>query len=77
MDQINKLKKLISLELKHCSAGNTPYVCNEKSTPEGYQKIEQLIINLIDNNGLTISQAIIEIERTYNPNIGILDDGGY
>lgn len=68
MEHINKLKEQISLELEYCDSVNTPFVCGQISDKEGYEKIEKLIIDLICGDALSINDAILQLERTFNIN---------
>lgn len=68
MELIDKLKEQIALELEYCDSDNTPFVCGQVSTQEGYKKIESLIIDLVCGDAFSINDAIIQIEKTYNIN---------
>lgn len=67
--ELTELKEAIAAELELCRHNDTPTVCSMKNTPEGYAKIEARIIDMVGNGGRTISEAIISIEKEYNPNI--------
>jgi len=69
MKELEKLKILIKAELDLCNKDKTPTVCSLSSDSDEYPKLEQMIIDRISIEGLSISQAIVEIERTYNPNL--------
>lgn len=66
---INDLKKLIAVYLKRCDESITPFVCNLQSTPKGYKKVEQYIINQCVMNKYRVGEAVIEMEKTLNPNL--------
>ena len=56
-------------ELEFCNAAETPTVCNMISTPEGKTKIIDLIVEYVGNNGMSISEAIVYIEREQNTSL--------
>lgn len=57
----------IERELDYCNSNDTPTVCQMISTPQGRQKIIDLILEYVGNAGQTISQAIVSIEAENNP----------
>lgn len=66
--KLNELKALIRNHLNECDNVNLPTICEMKSTKEGYEKLEQNVINRIGEQGLTLGQALIQIEKEYNIN---------
>jgi len=66
---LKELKENIAVQLDLCEPTSTPTVCSMKATPEGYKKLEDMMIELIADGGKTISQAIIDVERAFNPNM--------
>lgn len=68
MENLDRLKELIKAELELCESISTPIVC-EMNNPENYEELERFIINKVAHQGLTIGQAILEIEREYNINL--------
>ena len=68
LEQLDSLRENIKIELDLCISADTPYVCLNIKTPEGYQKIEDLIIQKILTEQITIGQAIIAVETDLNPN---------
>jgi 5'(3')-deoxyribonucleotidase len=66
---LKELKENIAVQLDLCEPISTPTVCTMKATPEGYKKLEDMMIELIADGGKTISQAIIDVERAFNPNM--------
>ena len=64
---IEDLKKTIKARLDLCDASIMPYVCNMKSTPQGYNTIEQYVINLVCQADYGIIEALMEKEREINP----------
>lgn len=65
-DKIKELRSLIKAQLEMCDHANTPTVCKMKSTTEGYNSVEEMIIRRVAEQGDTIGQAIIEIEKEFN-----------
>ena len=43
---IQDVKNVLSQYLKHCNEKRTPYVCNLKSTKEGYKEVEIKVGNI-------------------------------
>lgn len=66
---LKELKENIAIQLDLCEPTPTPTICSMKATPEGYKKLEDMMIELIADGGNTISQAIIQVERAFNPNM--------
>ncbi len=62
-NQIAELKKLIREELKECNSILWPKVCEMQSTEKGLEKIEELIIRNIAEEGMGIGSAIALIEQ--------------
>ena len=62
-EQLNKLKEAISQELEFCNADVTPNICAMISTVAGKTKIVDLVCEYVGNNGMSISEALVEIER--------------
>ena len=44
---IQDVKNVLSQYLKHCNEKRTPYVCNLKSTKEGYKEVEDFVLRVI------------------------------
>lgn len=69
MEKLNQLKEQIRQELDLCDTTDTPTVCKMKQTEEGYAMIEKLVIDkVLYGTGMTISDAIVEIENEYDIN---------
>lgn len=66
---IRETERLAKRELEFCNPAETPEVCKLISTPEGKEKIVKLIVEYVGKNGMTISEAIVYIERENNPNL--------
>jgi hypothetical protein len=69
MDNIlEQFNTQINAMLDDCSKKYTPTVCNFISTPDGRQRIFELIQKKVIQEKLTIGEAIVSIEQEYNPN---------
>jgi len=66
---LKELKENIANQLDFCESTQTPAVCRMIASPEGYKKLEDMIIDHVADGGLTISKAIITVERSFNPNM--------
>lgn len=69
MENIDKLKALIQAELNLCNSDKTPTVCAMSGDADLYAGLERMIIDRVKNHGLSIGEAITEIEREYNINM--------
>jgi len=65
---IKDVKNILAQYLKFCNEKRTPYVCNLKSTPEGYKKVEDFVLKVVIKGGNKVGFAIMEMERQLNPN---------
>jgi len=65
---IKEVKGVLAQYLKFCNEKRTPYVCNLKSTPEGYKEIEDFVLKVVIKGGNKVGFAIMEMERQLNPN---------
>ena len=68
-DSLQELKDLISLILMDIDRYDYPYVYDMINDPEVRANLEENIINLCKETGMTIQDAILQIERDYNPNM--------
>ena len=64
--KIAELRRLIKTQLDMCDHANTPTVCKMIATDDGYKKVEEMIIRRVAEQGDTIGQAIVEIEKEFN-----------
>ncbi len=60
---LEELRKLIKLELKDCDGESWPHVCKMQSSEKGYQRIEEMIIRHVAQEGMPIGSAIAHIEQ--------------
>ena len=65
---LEKFENQINETLDNCSSLETPTVCNFISTPEGREKINELIQKRVIQGNFTIAQAVVSIEQEFNPN---------
>lgn len=64
---LKDFKDNIRLELDQCNSLDTPHVCANISSEEGYRKTEKLIMEKVMTSRLTIGEAIVQIENELNP----------
>jgi len=64
-DNIQHLKRLIRIELEACNSDHWPEVCRLQSTPEGYDRIEEQIIQLAILEGMPVGPAIAQLEQDF------------
>jgi len=62
-DPIQEIKKVLSIELKDCNKKLWPKVCELQSTPEGYQRIEEMVITYAAKEAMPIDAALALIEQ--------------
>jgi len=67
--EIQEIKDLIEQELSFCEVMNTPFLCANLSSPEGKQKMIDLVFSYVVKRKIYINDAILEVERDFNPNI--------
>ncbi|MCB9448661.1 MAG: hypothetical protein H6585_09990 [Flavobacteriales bacterium] len=65
-NKINELKQLIKIELDTCSSRMWPHVCQLKQTPEGYKRIEDMVIRLVAKEAMLVGSAIALIEQEFS-----------
>ena len=63
------VKTLIKAQLEYCDVATTPRLCELLSYPDNRPKLERQILDYIREDGLTIAEAILQVERDYNPNL--------
>lgn len=66
-EKIDKIKELALQELEFCDEVDTPYVCQMIATEEGKKMVITQIVELVGKRGISIGDAIVEIEQTSNP----------
>lgn len=68
-DLKERLYEQIEAELSFCDKKHTPFICeNIIDGGDSKQKMVKLIADYVVKNR-TISQAILDVERDFNPNI--------
>ena len=65
---LEKFNQQVNLMLDECNTDFTPVVCNLISTPEGRDKVFELIRKKVIIEKITIGEAINAIEIEFNPN---------
>jgi len=65
---IQNCKDILAKYLEFCNEERTPYVCNLKSTPQGYKEVEDFVIKVTIRGGNKVGFAIMEMERHLDPN---------
>ena len=68
-EQQKKLKDLINLQLENCDKYDYPHVCNMANNPDTRPELEDMILTQIKGSGISVGNAILRIERAYNPNM--------
>ena len=60
-----KLVEAIDWEIGNCKeSGLYPQICEVIQTDAGYNRIQDLVINMVQNKGLRIDSALAQIEST-------------
>lgn len=67
-EKLSELRRLIKVQLEMCDNANTPTICKMIADKDGYAKVEEMIIRRVAEQADTIGQAIIEVEKEFNPN---------
>lgn len=66
---LQALKEQIREQLDLCDPSETPQICAVLSTEKGFDDIEKMIIEkVLYGNDISIANAIVEIENSYNIN---------
>jgi hypothetical protein len=65
---LQQLKDMITIMLDDCDKYTHPHVCNMANNPNTREELESMIIEISKQSGLSVGQAIEQIERAYNPN---------
>jgi hypothetical protein len=66
---VAEVQKLAESELQYCNQHDTPYVCAMTNTDAGKKQIIQLIVEYVGKHGMSISEAIVQIENERNSNL--------
>ena len=67
--ELAELDQLIDMHLNQCDYTYTPTVCQMKDTPEGKAQVKKNILQRILDKGISVGQAVGEIEKEFNPNL--------
>ncbi len=65
---LQQLTESINIHLDLCDEQYTPTVCGMLADPEAREKLVKLVIEKVVVSRNEISDAIIAIEKEYNPN---------
>lgn len=60
---INEVKHIANRELDLCNVEETPAICQMIHSPKGREKIVNLIVEYVGKRGISVSEAIVLIER--------------
>ncbi len=63
---IEQVKHAAERELEYCNTTDTPVVCDLIVTETGKNQVIDLIVEYVGSRGISISEAIVEIEREKN-----------
>lgn len=66
---LEEVKRLAYKELEFCNDDTTPLVCQMIHASGGKEKIANLIVEYVGKYGMSISEAIVTIERERNLNL--------
>lgn len=67
-----QLRAAIAAQLDYCDVDTTPKLCEMLRIEGNYEKVMEDVTRYVRKDGLLIAEAIIQVERDYNPNI--IDD---
>lgn len=68
-NKLQTLREQIKKQLDLCDKTDTPAVCAMKETPKGEDEIIELVLQkVLYGTDISIANAIVEIENTYNIN---------
>jgi len=57
-----KLRLAIQKELRACDGRAYPTICRSIGTPEGYRRIEEMVIRTVINQSLSVAAAVALVE---------------
>jgi hypothetical protein len=66
---LQEINDLIAVNLDECDKYDYPHVCNMASNPDTRKLLEERLLNMIKASGMTVQEAILQMERAYNPNM--------
>lgn len=64
---LQEFRNNVKKELDLCDAIDTPLVCSNVKTPQGYLLIRDMVIERVLAQKITISEAIVQIETELDP----------
>jgi len=62
-EQVTLLRSRVKEELDNCNSRLWPTLCKLKGSPEGYEKIERMVIEYVAKEAMPIGSAIALIEQ--------------
>jgi hypothetical protein len=68
-NKLKELEQLINNQLSNCNSLMHPTVCQMKQNEKAYKELYSDILQRCVKKGISVNQAINEIEKEYNPNI--------
>ena len=66
---LERLRIAINNRLDHCNSRTMPKVCEMAQTSDGREVIIEFVINLVAQGEFEIINALMEKERSLNPNM--------
>ena len=63
------LRNSIEQQLQYCDPETTPKLCELLTVEENRDNIKDDVVHYVKKDGLSIAQAIVQVERDYNPNL--------
>ena len=63
---LDDIRALVEQAIELCDSDKTPKICAFRSTPKGFVALRDDILNRVANQGLTIAQAMQDVEREYS-----------
>jgi len=68
-NKLKELEQLINNQLNNCNSLLHPTICQMKNNESSYKELFEYILSRCVKRGISVNQAINEIEKEYNPNI--------
>lgn len=68
-NRIEELKRLIESQLSNCNSLLHPTICQMKGNESSYKELFNDILQRCIKRGISVNNAINELEKEYNPNI--------
>lgn len=65
--KLEEVLGLIKVELDNCQPGSTPAICQISSSDKGYEEVAAKIVWKIYHWGMSVGEAITQVEIELNP----------